>query len=176
MFRYNQNSWTNLSNESPAREHDPGSFGRRIPDSEALVENVRCFGNSGADEGWGHPGAEGAGRLPLGAGWLRVFECRWFPMHLESDKPRLRSQAGATFLMFVPKQGTQAKRCGRERGAGFNVSLRVWAFWWRSRVSLPSRTSPLAPSAPNFTFTAWEDAEFRKLFQKNKSPTSTLLV
>lgn len=82
MFRYNQNSWTNLLNESPALSAiaGPGRPGNTAGGLEfrGAGKNRRCSRNCGAD-GWGNPGADAWESC-----WL--LELGFSLMHLDFEK------------------------------------------------------------------------------------------
>lgn len=134
------------------------------------------------------PWGRGVGSPPLRAGWVRLLWSGLFLMHTDFEKPELLFQAGspagrrrfsAKCPTFVPKQGAQRVRgrprawSGKARGPAPRGSPGAWRRGGGLARFPHSETRPSAPLPPNLA--PGEAAEFRKLFQKNKIPTLTLL-
>lgn len=121
-----------------------------------------------------------------------VLKLELFLMHLERKEKKSNFAPGSA---AAPGQGRFRPRFLRLHQSCKHRRMQCWPLAWHRKerkagfarkpsrpglsmvafpqVSCPSEPRPLAPPTPNLP--AGEDEEFRKLFQKNKSPASTLL-
>lgn len=164
-----------------------GAHGGRSWGSEQRYKNAASGTRERRRE---KPWRPGVGSSPLRAGWVRLLWSGLFLMHADFEKPELRFQAGspAGRRRFLPNAlrlcqsrstasaapargpGQEGARGPAPRGSGGGGA----GPRGRGLAHLPrSETRPSAPRPPNLA--AGEAAEFRKLFQKNKIPTLTLL-
>lgn len=190
MFRYNQNSWTNLLNKSPAMSAITGPGGGVIRQGGLGIQRRRNKTYAASGSVSGQSRGRGVGSVTLRAERFRLFELGLLLMHLDCEKPKLRFQAGsrawpskisARFLTFAPKQGARGERRvgprpaqeGAQADLARKPSCPGLSWVATHQVPYPSESRASAPLPPDLA--TGEGADFRKPFQKNKSPTSTLL-
>lgn len=163
----------------PARPGGPGGRSRDLGRWSARAASGPVAGT---------PGPGRAARSARG-GWLRLLALERPLAHVAFEKSKLRFRAGspawpskvrAPSPASAPEQGARAS-AGQSPGlgrAGAPADLAPQPSGPASLGSAPARlphsaAPPSAPGPPNLA--AGDDAEFRKLLQKNKIPTSTLL-
>lgn len=118
MFRYNQNSWTNLLIKSPARSATPGRSGNKYTEGRSGIQSGRTktLLRKAEERTAEAPRGGGVGSALRRADRLQLLQLALFLMRVDFEKPKLCLRAGnpawpsevsVKFLTFAPKRGAQ---------------------------------------------------------------------